>query len=324
MRIGITGATGFLGRYLVAQLAGEGHHCRCWHRPTSDRGAMPAPNDAISWVLGDLGDVDAASRLVEGCDAVIHAALNRPGPGSLGTETEATLALRRANRFDRPGHGFMGAEGDLVPYVEQNVLGTIRLIEAARTAGISRFVFISTCAVHDVILSDRPLDETHPTWPASHYGAYKAAIEAFVHSYGFGRNYPICALRPTGIYGLAHPPSRSKWYDLIQAVARGENVNCQKGGKEVHAADVARAAALLLTAEAETVAGQAYNCCDRYISDFEVASIAKALSGSGSRIEGAPKAPKNQIVTTKIEALGMRFGGQALLEQTIHEILDAG
>lgn len=285
---------------------------------------MPAPNDAISWTPtpGDLGDAEAARRLVEGCDAVIHAALYRPDPGSL--ETETALDLHRASRFDRPGHGFMGVEGELIPYVEQNVLGTIRLIEAARAADVPRFIFISTCAVHDVILGDRPLDETHPNWPASHYGAYKAAVEAFVHSYGFGRKYTVCALRPTGIYGLAHPVEQSKWYDLIRAVARGETVHCQRGGKEVHAADVARAAALLLTAEVGVVAGQAFNCCDAYVSDFEVASIAKTLSGSSSRIEGEPKAPKNQIVTTKIEALGMKFGGQALLERTIREILDAG
>ena len=37
---------------------------------------------------------------------------------------------------------------------------------------MSRFVFISTCAVHDVILDDRPLDEAHPLWPAGHYGAH--------------------------------------------------------------------------------------------------------------------------------------------------------
>ncbi len=52
-----------------------------------------------------------------------------------------------------------------------------------------RFVFISTCAVHDVILADRPLDEAHPLWPKSHYGAHKAALEKFVHSYGLGQGW---------------------------------------------------------------------------------------------------------------------------------------
>lgn len=297
MRIAVTGAAGFLGRYIVAHLAELGHHCRCWYRPSTDRSGLEAWEQSLTWIPGELGDAASSRALVEGCDAVVHAALSRPG------------------------REFRGGEGNVPGFVETNVVGTLRLIEAARAAGVPRFVFISTCAVHEKILGDRPLDETHPTWPTSHYGAHKVAIEAFVHSYGFGRGYAICALRPTGIYGLAHPADRSKWFDLVRAVARGEDVECSRGGKEVHAADVARAAALLLAAEG--IAGEAYNCYDRYISEHEVATIARQLSGARGEIRGVPTTPKNQIVTTKLEALGMQFGGRPLLERTIREILDA-
>ncbi len=297
MRIAVTGATGFLGRYLVAELAAQGHHCRCWYRMTSDRSGFEGLADAITWVPGDLGDSDSARDLVLGCDAMIHAALFRPS--------------------DR----FIGGEGDLPQFVEKNIVGTIRLIETAYRARLSRFVFISTCAVHDKILDDRPLDETHPLWPASHYGAHKAALEAFVHSYGLGHDFPICALRPTGIYGLDHPARQSKWFDLVATVARGEDVTCRRGGKEVHAADVARAAALLLTAEG--VSGEAYNCYDRYISEFEVATLARALAGSRGTVQGDASAPRHQIVTTKLQALGMRFGGPALLKATIAQMVEA-
>ena len=78
-------------------------------------------------------------------------------------------------------------------------------------------------------------------WARSHYGAHKAAIEKFVHSYGLGMGYPICALRPTGVYGVMRPVEQSKWFDLVRAIVRGDDVDCQRGGKEVHAADVARA-----------------------------------------------------------------------------------
>jgi nucleoside-diphosphate-sugar epimerase len=297
MRIAVTGATGFLGRYLVAELARQGHHCRCWYRMTSDRRELKVPDGALTWVPGDLGDPESARDLVQGCDAVIHASLFHP-----------------AGRF-------IGGEGELLPFVEKNVVGTIRLIESARRARVARFVFISTCAVHDKILDDRPLDETHPLWPVSHYGAHKAALEAFVHSYGFGLDYPICALRPTGIYGLAHPVQASKWFDLVAAVARGEEVECRRGGKEVHAADVARAAALLLTAPG--VSGEAYNCYDRYVSEFEVATIARQIAGSRSEIRGAAPSPRHQIVTAKLRALGMQFGGRPLLEETIGAMLAA-
>jgi nucleoside-diphosphate-sugar epimerase len=297
MRIAVTGGTGFLGRYIVRHLTSLGHHCQCWYRPSSDRGGFEDLAQSVSWVPGNLDDEAAARTLVEGCDAVVHAALFRPGTG------------------------FRGSEGPLISFLERNVLGTIRLIEAARAARAGRFVFISTCAVHEVILPDRPLDETHPLWPTSHYGAHKAAIEAFVHSYGKGQGYGVCALRPTGIYGLAYPGSRSKWFDLINAVCRGETVECRRGGKEVHAADVARAVGILLSAEG--TGGEAYNCYDRYISEYEVATIAKQICGSHAQLEGTPSAPRNQIDTKKLAALGMRFGGRPLLEQTIGEIVAA-
>ena len=55
MRIGVTGATGFLGRYIVAHLVDQGHHCRCWYRPSSDRGGLEAPEGAIDLGRGEPG-----------------------------------------------------------------------------------------------------------------------------------------------------------------------------------------------------------------------------------------------------------------------------
>lgn len=298
MQIAVTGATGFIGRYLVRHFVARGHGCRCWYRPGSNRaGFDDVDSSRIEWLAGDLGDDAAAAGLVAGCEAVIHAALYHPGGG------------------------FRGGEGDILEFAERNVMGTLRLIEAARKSGVKRFVFISTCAVHENILGDRPLDETHPTTPTSHYGAHKSAIEQFVHSYGWGLGYPICALRPTGVYGVTEPASQSKWFDLVRAVVKGEDVTCTRGGKEVHASDVAKATAVLLSAE--RIAGEAYNCYDRYVSEHEVATLAKKISGSGSRIHGVEPKPKNQIVTDKLRTLGMEFGGRTLLEQTVRELVAA-
>jgi nucleoside-diphosphate-sugar epimerase len=298
MRIAVTGATGFLGRYIVNELLSQGHQCRCWHRPgRSDQEgfADSKRGGAIEWLAGDLDDAASGDLLVKGVDAVVHAALSREGAG------------------------FIGAEGDLLAFVEKNVLGTLRLIRAAMRHDVGRFIFISTCAVHDVILADRALDEAHPLWPKSHYGAHKAAIEKFVHSFGLGQGYEICALRPTGIYGIARPVERTRWYRLVRDVRLGKAVDSAAGGKEVHAADVARAVNLLLMAPG--IAGQAYNCYDMYISDEHVAQVAKRLTGSGSAISNRNQGPKNQISTEKIRRLGMTFGGEALLESTVAEML---
>ena len=130
--------------------------------------------------------------------------------------------ILRTRFQEEDGKGYQRVDtGARYEFVEKNVVGTLKLIEAARKANVGRFVFISTCAVYDKILPGRPLDETHPLWPNRHYGAHKAAIEKFVHSYGYDMGCPICALRPTGAYGAAHPPKDSKWFDLVRAVARG-------------------------------------------------------------------------------------------------------
>lgn len=297
MRIAVTGATGFLGRYVVALLLERGHHCRCWYRPENDRSGMDDAPARLAWQPGELGDLEASRALVQDCAAVVHSALHHE-PGS-----------------------FSDGHGDLAEFVEKNVVGTIKLIEAARAAGVGRFIFISTCAVHDKILDDRRLDENHPLFPFTHYGAHKAALEKFVSSYGLGQGYQICALRPTGIYGLAHPATNSRWFDLVQRVVRGEEVRVDGGGKEVHVTDVARAVELLLGAD--QVAGEIYNCCDRYISEYDVASTAKEISGSGANIIGEQREPLNQIETDKIRALGLQFGGWTLFEQSIGYLVEA-
>jgi nucleoside-diphosphate-sugar epimerase len=202
-------------------------------------------------------------------------------------------------------------------------MGSLRLFQAARSAGVSRFIFISTCAVHDVALDGRPPDATYRLWPTRLYGAYNAALEKFVYSYGLGDGWPICALRPSGIYGLAHPAANSRWFDLVGQVLREEPIASAVGGNEVHAADVAKAVDLLLNVDARVIAGQAFKCYDRYISDQEVAHIAKELSGRSSTIADLNRGPKYQLVTQKIRALGMIFGGETLLRHTVAELIRA-
>jgi nucleoside-diphosphate-sugar epimerase len=301
MHLALTGATGFLGRYLVRHLAAAGHRLRCWYRPTSDRSGFDDVAGAVAWLPGGLGDEMATAALVRGVDAVVHAAVQWQGPRNRGR----------------------GSHGEPDVFLGVNLTGSLRLFQAAFEAGVPRFIFLSTCAVHEVMLEDRPLDEAHPLWPTSPYGAHKAALEKFIHSYGLGQGWPICALRPTGIYGLAHPPSASRWFDLVGQVRRGEPIATARGGKEVHAADVARAVALLLTADAAAIAGQAFNCYDRYIAEQDVARIAKELTGSHSPIADLNCGPKHQIVTAKLRALGMTFGGEPLLRQTVAALVEA-
>src|SRR6266852_4378806 len=231
MRIAITGATGFLGRYIVRRLVAAGHELRCWYRAGSDRSGFDNEARSLEWLPGQLGDGGATRELVRQADAVVHAAVQWEGPRNRGRGSHGASEV------------FMGV----------NLTGSLQLFQTAFEADVPRFVFLSTCAVHEVIIDDRPLDERHPLWPTSAYGAHKAALEKFVYSYGLGQGCPICALRPTGIYVLAHPANTSRWFELVGQVIRGEPIASARGGKEVHAADVAKAVELLLMADGKAI-----------------------------------------------------------------------
>jgi len=57
------------------------------------------------------------------------------------------------------------------------------------------------------------------------------------------------------------------------------------------------------------------------VSEYEVALLAKELSGSSAQVVGEPKQPKHQIVTDKIRGPGMEFGGDERLRETIAELV---
>jgi nucleoside-diphosphate-sugar epimerase len=117
MQIAVTGATGFLGRYIVSHLVPAGHSCRCWYRPGSDRGGCEAVERQVEWLPGELGDQEACDRLVEGCDAVVHAALYHPGSGAeiTGTRTGPKHQIV-TDKLRRLGMQFGGR-----PFLEQTI-----------------------------------------------------------------------------------------------------------------------------------------------------------------------------------------------------------
>ena len=59
------------------------------------------------------------------------------------------------------------------------------------------------------------------------------------------------------------------------------------------------------------------------MSEEQVARIAKELTGSASAISNLNRGSKHQIDTSKIRSLGMTFGGEALLRQTVQELIEA-
>lgn len=294
MIVAVTGATGYAGQYVVKRLVEAGVDVRAWRRSTSDVSGLPD----ITWIEGDLVTPAAADALVAGADALVHAALHHA-----------------------PGR-YRGGEGDdLAGFIETNVGGSLRLLAAARAAGVKRCVAFSTRAVFGVPEVAEPIGDDEPPRPDTHYGAAKAALEAFVRSWGVADGWPVATLRPTGIYGVISPVERSKWFDVVTGALKGDAVEV-RAGSEVHARDVAESVWRLLQADPEAIAGRAFNCSDLVVSTRDVVGLVQRIANvSGPLPEPAPL-PTNVMASDGLAALGVRFGGPALVEETVAELVE--
>jgi predicted dehydrogenase/nucleoside-diphosphate-sugar epimerase len=169
-RVLITGATGFIGGRLAEVLSlREGWQVRAMvHNPGRASRLARLP---VEMVVGQLDSKTDATRLTDGCDAVVHCAI--------GT-----------------------AWGDRRTIFDVTVGGTKQLAAAARATGAKRFVHISTFAVHDLSVAGITLDQSTPPNPprGNDYAESKAAADRVVEQ---AVRDGLCAvtLRLANVYG---------------------------------------------------------------------------------------------------------------------------
>ncbi|MFZ0238070.1 MAG: NAD-dependent epimerase/dehydratase family protein [Xanthobacteraceae bacterium] len=144
MLLALTGATGFIGQYLLRELPKRGHRLRVLLRHPS-----AVPMQCASAVIGDLARPRNMSAALEGVDAVIHSA-----------------------GFT---HGMSGIPED--DYRLLNTEATIGLARAARRAGAKRFVFLSSIRAQSGPTAETVLTEADDPNPTDAYGRSKLAAE---------------------------------------------------------------------------------------------------------------------------------------------------
>jgi nucleoside-diphosphate-sugar epimerase len=283
MLIALTGASGFVGSQTAQSLHRAGHEVRALVRPTSRRDHIQAY--VTEFYEGEQHNPQTMAGLVAGVDAVIHAAVD----------------WHAREQGPNPNFG-------------RNVLASLQLLEAARLASVPQFLFVSSVAVYHEILQDRRLDENHPTWPNSIYGAYKAAVEPHLKAYHFHYGMNTSSWRPAAIYGIDPRLPRSQWYDLIKTAKEGGTIDTAQGGKITHVQDVADALTLAIGDEA--VAGQFYNLVETYMYWQGAAELAKELTGSEATIiDRTGQGPKNSFDTSKALAFFKRHGNTIALNR---------
>jgi nucleoside-diphosphate-sugar epimerase len=161
--IALTGATGFIGRHLLAGLTRRGYRVRVLlRRPTE-------PLPAASAVIGDLAAPRHLGEALAGVDAVVHS---------------AGLA-----------HAMSGRPED--DYRAINTEGTVALARAATRAGARRFVFLSSVRAQTGPSSEGVVTEADVPHPTDAYGRSKLAAEQGLADTAID----WVALRPTLVYG---------------------------------------------------------------------------------------------------------------------------
>jgi UDP-glucose 4-epimerase len=222
MNVLVTGGSGQLSSYLFEELSSAGD---VWgvdiREPVFD-----SARERVAIV--DILDQEAMRMACKGADAVIH--------------TAAQVSVQRST--EDPSHD-----------AEINVLGTVRALQAARDAGVPRFVMISSAAVYGNP-QYVPVDEGHPTAPMSIYGASKLSAEHFVQAFGssFGITWTI--VRPFNFYSpRADPwsPYSGVITKFVHNAATSQPLLIEGDGSQtrdfLHAADVARLVRLVLESD---------------------------------------------------------------------------
>jgi len=174
--VALTGATGFIGQYLLSELPKRGYRLRVLLRRPS-----VVPLDSASAVIGDLTRPQNMSQALAGVDAVIHS---------------AGIA-----------HAMSGVPED--DYRLLNTEATVRLAQAAQRAGARRFVFLSSIRAQCAAATDTVQTEALPPQPTDAYGRSKLAAEQGLAAL----DLDWVALRPVLVYG---PGVRGNMAQLIR------------------------------------------------------------------------------------------------------------
>ena len=171
----IIGGAGYIGMHLVPQLIATGRHVTVLGRSSKPRCKLP---DGAAYVVGDFGQHDLISRLLDVHQEVIHLAY-------------ATV----------PNTSFENPLADLL----QNLPPTVQLFSEVADRGAKLVLVSSGGTVYGEAVK-LPILETHPTKPISPYGVTKLTLENYAYLYAATHGLKFVCVRPANAYGAGQRP----------------------------------------------------------------------------------------------------------------------
>ncbi len=170
-KILVLGGNGFVGSHLVESLLAGGARVRVLDRSGS---LKTPPMIGVDYRYADLADLPALTEALADMDLVIHL-ISTTVPGT--------------------------ANQDPIADIDGNLIGTVRLLQKLRNAGVPKLIYLSSGGTVYGDSPNRPIPETHPRDPLSSYGIVKAAIENYIAMYGGLAGFQFLILRVSNLYG---------------------------------------------------------------------------------------------------------------------------
>ncbi len=226
MKVLVTGGAGFIGSHLMRHL--------------KERGDEPVALDNLS--IGRRENLEEGMELIE-MDVHDDGLAGVMATGQYDAIVHLAGQTLVSNSLDEP-----------VFDADSNIIGMVRVLEAARQSGVRRVVFSSTAAVYgDVPERDLPIKEAHKLSPMSFYGLSKVTAERYLELYHecFGIDY--VALRFANVYGERQGDGGEGGVISIfaRSVAEGKEITIFGDGEQtrdfIYAGDVAAGVAAALT-----------------------------------------------------------------------------
>jgi UDP-glucuronate 4-epimerase len=261
MQVLVTGAAGFIGSHCSEALIARGDSVVGldafidYYPESVKRGniAKLETDPRFSLVEADLRTAELTS-VVEGCDAVVHAAAM---PGLPRSWTDFEL------------------------YSSCNLTGTQRLADACHTVGVDKFLHISTSSVYGV---DAIGDETAPVRPVSPYGVTKLAAENLLSAYRAMFELPVSVVRFFSVYGPRQRPDMA-WHKFIAAMLADEPVQIFGDGLQSRSSTyIDDAVSGTLRALDDGAIGEVYN-----IGGGEVVTVLEAVDLIAECLQRRPR-----------------------------------
>lgn len=186
-RVLVTGGAGFIGSHLTDRLLDEGHE-------------VTVVDDLST---GKEGNLEQARERAGGRLRLVRLDITDPGVEGVVADAKPEVVLHLAAQID-----VRRSVADPVHDATVNILGTVRLLEAARRAGVRKFVLTSSGGTiyGEPDASALPLAEDYDGHPTSPYGASKRAVEEYLHTYAALYGLSWTALALSNVFGPRQDP----------------------------------------------------------------------------------------------------------------------